>query len=250
MELKLTRMHGGKPWMTAFDNPYVQAAGRAIEAGFGKRPVFNREGGSIPVVSTFQEELGLPCVLFGVGLPDENAHAPDEKLDSRQLPRRHHLRGAPLHGDRGHASELSGHQFIWAARLRSVFTCSQTCSVSLRCVLVLLGQARHLQVRLEVLQRAETSFMWYASRPRSRSSVSDDGCSASSISVTCARLRERSHPHVEPLQVQQHPDHDLPARGAAPAAIGERGVLADVLAAAAPRQSASLEDARRRGTGR
>ena len=81
VELKVTRMHGGKPWMTAFDNPYVQAAGRAIEAGFGKRPVFNREGGSIPVVSTFQEELGLPCVLFGVGLPDENAHAPDEKLD-------------------------------------------------------------------------------------------------------------------------------------------------------------------------
>ncbi len=81
VELKLTRMHGGKPWMTAFDNPFVQAAGRAIELGFGQRPVFNREGGSIPVVSTFQEELGLPCVLFGVGLPDENAHAPDEKLD-------------------------------------------------------------------------------------------------------------------------------------------------------------------------
>jgi acetylornithine deacetylase/succinyl-diaminopimelate desuccinylase-like protein len=81
VELKLTRMHGGKPWMTAFDNPFVQAAGRAIEQGFGKRPVFNREGGSIPVVATFQEELGLPCVLFGVGLPDENAHAPDEKLD-------------------------------------------------------------------------------------------------------------------------------------------------------------------------
>lgn len=81
VELKITRMHGGKPWMTAFDNPYVQAAGRAIEQGFGQRPVFNREGGSIPVVSTFQEELGVPCVLFGVGLPDENAHAPDEKLD-------------------------------------------------------------------------------------------------------------------------------------------------------------------------
>ena len=69
MELSLTRMHGGKPWMTAFDNPFVQAAGRAIEKGFGKTPVFNREGGSIPVVATFREELGLPCVLFGVGLP-------------------------------------------------------------------------------------------------------------------------------------------------------------------------------------
>ena len=61
-----------------------------VRAGGGARdrdrasasaPVFNREGGSIPVVSTFQEELGLPCVLFGVGLPDENAHAPNEKLD-------------------------------------------------------------------------------------------------------------------------------------------------------------------------
>jgi len=79
--LKVTRMHGGKPWMTSYDNPFVQAAGRAIEKGFGQKPVFTREGGSIPVVSTFQEELGLPSVLFGVGLPDENAHAPNEKLD-------------------------------------------------------------------------------------------------------------------------------------------------------------------------
>ncbi|MGE4055650.1 MAG: M20/M25/M40 family metallo-hydrolase, partial [Vicinamibacterales bacterium] len=81
VELKFTRMHGGKPWMTAYDNPFVQAAGRAIEKGFGRAPVFTREGGSIPVVSTFQEQLGLPAVLFGVGLPDENAHAPNEKLD-------------------------------------------------------------------------------------------------------------------------------------------------------------------------
>src|ERR671930_115226 len=81
VEVQVTRMHGGKPWMTSYDNPFVQAAGRAIERGFGQKPVFTREGGSIPVVSTFQEELGLPSVLFGVGLPDENAHAPNEKLD-------------------------------------------------------------------------------------------------------------------------------------------------------------------------
>jgi len=81
VELTVTRMQGGRPWMTEFDNEYVRAAGRAIEQGFGKAPVFNREGGSIPVVSTFQEELGVPSVLFGVGLPDENAHAPDERLD-------------------------------------------------------------------------------------------------------------------------------------------------------------------------
>jgi acetylornithine deacetylase/succinyl-diaminopimelate desuccinylase-like protein len=81
VELKVTRMHGGKPWVASYDNPYMQAASRAIEKGFGRPPVFTREGGSIPVVSTFQEELGLPSVLFGVGLPDENAHAPNEKLD-------------------------------------------------------------------------------------------------------------------------------------------------------------------------
>ena len=81
VDVKITRMHGGKPWMTSYDNPFVKAAGRAIEKGFGQKPVYTREGGSIPVVSTFQEELGLPSVLFGVGLPDENAHAPNEKLD-------------------------------------------------------------------------------------------------------------------------------------------------------------------------
>jgi acetylornithine deacetylase/succinyl-diaminopimelate desuccinylase-like protein len=81
VELKVTRMQGGKPWVTDFNSAYVQAAARAIEQAFGQRPVFTREGGSIPVVSTFQEVLGLPTVLFGIGLPDENAHAPNEKLD-------------------------------------------------------------------------------------------------------------------------------------------------------------------------
>jgi acetylornithine deacetylase/succinyl-diaminopimelate desuccinylase-like protein len=81
VDVKLTRLHGGNPWITSYDNPYVQAAGRAIEKGFGKAPVFCREGGSIPVLSTFQEELKIPAVLFGVGLPDENAHAPNERLD-------------------------------------------------------------------------------------------------------------------------------------------------------------------------
>jgi acetylornithine deacetylase/succinyl-diaminopimelate desuccinylase-like protein len=81
VDVKVTRMHGGWPWMTDYHNDFVQAAGRAIEKGFGQMPVFTREGGSIPVVFTFQQELGLPSVLFGVGLPDENAHAPNEKLD-------------------------------------------------------------------------------------------------------------------------------------------------------------------------
>jgi len=81
VQVKLTRMHGGHPWMASLDNPFVQAAGRAIERGFGKAPVYMREGGSIPVVATFQRVLGLPSVLFGVGLPDDRIHAPNEKLD-------------------------------------------------------------------------------------------------------------------------------------------------------------------------
>jgi acetylornithine deacetylase/succinyl-diaminopimelate desuccinylase-like protein len=79
--LTLTRMHGGKPWLARYDSAVARAASRAIEQGFGKAPVFCREGGSIPVVSTFKDELGLPAVLFGVGLPDENAHAPNERID-------------------------------------------------------------------------------------------------------------------------------------------------------------------------
>src|SRR5690242_7782477 len=56
VELTITRMHGGKPWLASYDSDFVRAAGRAIEQGFGKAPVFCREGGSIPVVSTFKEE--------------------------------------------------------------------------------------------------------------------------------------------------------------------------------------------------
>ena len=71
-----TTMHGGKPWVASLDHPALKAAANAVEASFGKRPVFQREGGSIPIVATFQEILGIPTVLMGIGLPDENAHAP------------------------------------------------------------------------------------------------------------------------------------------------------------------------------
>jgi acetylornithine deacetylase/succinyl-diaminopimelate desuccinylase-like protein len=81
VQVRVTRMHGGFPWVASLDNAYVQAAGRAIARGFGKAPVFTREGGSIPVVATFQRVLGIPSVLFGVGLPDDRIHAPNEKID-------------------------------------------------------------------------------------------------------------------------------------------------------------------------
>jgi acetylornithine deacetylase/succinyl-diaminopimelate desuccinylase-like protein len=85
VEVKVTSLHGGKPWMTDFDNVYVQAASRAIEKGFGKRPVFTREGGSIPIVADFQDVLNAPVVLFGFGLPDDATHAPNEKFTLEQF---------------------------------------------------------------------------------------------------------------------------------------------------------------------
>ena len=80
VSVKVTPMHGGKPWVASLDHPALKAAANAVEAGFGKRPVFQREGGSIPIVAIFQEALGIPTVLMGIGLPDENAHAPNENL--------------------------------------------------------------------------------------------------------------------------------------------------------------------------
>ena len=96
----VTRMHGGKPWMTQFDNPFVQAAGRAIEQGLRQRPVFCREGGSIPVVSTFQEELGRAVrALRRRSSRRERARA-RRTARSRQLPQRHCRLGVSLRGDR------------------------------------------------------------------------------------------------------------------------------------------------------
>jgi acetylornithine deacetylase/succinyl-diaminopimelate desuccinylase-like protein len=51
---------------------------------FGKKPVLQREGGSIPVVAWFKETLGIDSVLLGFGLPDDRIHAPNEKLDLPQ----------------------------------------------------------------------------------------------------------------------------------------------------------------------
>jgi acetylornithine deacetylase/succinyl-diaminopimelate desuccinylase-like protein len=63
------------------DSRAVQLAAEAVEAGFGHRPTFMREGGSIPVVSLFKQELGIDTLLIGFGLEDDNVHAPNEKFD-------------------------------------------------------------------------------------------------------------------------------------------------------------------------
>src|SRR5579863_4744069 len=70
----------GKPWVAPFHAPIFSKAQASLEKGFGKRAVFIREGGSIPFVTQMSDTFKVPCVLIGFGLPDENAHAPDEHL--------------------------------------------------------------------------------------------------------------------------------------------------------------------------
>ena len=70
----------GKPWTAPLQAPIFTKAQGALEKGFGKKAVFIREGGSIPFVTQMHDTFNVPCVLIGFGLPDENAHAPDEHL--------------------------------------------------------------------------------------------------------------------------------------------------------------------------
>ncbi|MDQ3194647.1 MAG: dipeptidase [Bacteroidota bacterium] len=81
VKVKVSSLHGGKGAITPLDSPGIDAAVEALNLGFGKKPVFTREGGSIPVVNTFQTLLNAPTILLGFGLPDENAHSPDEHLN-------------------------------------------------------------------------------------------------------------------------------------------------------------------------
>lgn len=80
IEMELIAYHGARGVVVPLDSPHVAAAARAIEHGFGKPPVYIREGGSIPVVSTFREKLGVDTLLLGWGQDDDNTHSPNEKF--------------------------------------------------------------------------------------------------------------------------------------------------------------------------
>jgi acetylornithine deacetylase/succinyl-diaminopimelate desuccinylase-like protein len=81
IKINVYGQHHGKPWISPIDSKWNKAAISALKQGFGKEPVFMREGGSIPIVFTLEEYLKAPTVLLGFGLPDENAHSPDEHLN-------------------------------------------------------------------------------------------------------------------------------------------------------------------------
>ena len=80
VQCKFEVLSTGKPWVAPYTHPIFQKALHSLEAGFGKKAVFIREGGSIPFVTQIHDTFKVPCVLLGFGLPDENAHAPDEHL--------------------------------------------------------------------------------------------------------------------------------------------------------------------------
>ncbi len=80
IQWELLEEHGAKAAVVDLQSPFMDAAANAIEQGFGERPVFVREGGSIPVVTTFAEELNADTLLLGWGLNDDNTHSPNEKF--------------------------------------------------------------------------------------------------------------------------------------------------------------------------
>jgi acetylornithine deacetylase/succinyl-diaminopimelate desuccinylase-like protein len=81
VKVHISEMHGSDPVLVERDQPAMQAAVKAIEFGFGKKPVFIREGGSIPIVGLFKEELNCGAILLmGWGSPDDGAHSPNERF--------------------------------------------------------------------------------------------------------------------------------------------------------------------------
>ena len=80
VEVEVRLISAGDPCLVRVDNPYIQAATRALHEVWGKDTVFIRSGGSIPIVGDFDRHLGTPSVMMGFGLPDDCIHAPDEKF--------------------------------------------------------------------------------------------------------------------------------------------------------------------------
>jgi len=80
ISLDIRLIHSGDPIVVSTGNSYVKKATEAMREVFGKDTVFVRGGGSIPIVGDFIRELGIPTLLMGFGLPDDNLHAPNEKF--------------------------------------------------------------------------------------------------------------------------------------------------------------------------
>lgn len=78
-------IHGGAPAITPLDHPGIGPASRALEAGFGKSPLFQRSGGSVPVVAALDAQLGLKTLMVGFANPTGNFHAPNEWMSLNNI---------------------------------------------------------------------------------------------------------------------------------------------------------------------
>ena len=87
VKVKVSDLHGANPAVTPLEDKSSIAASKAMEKAFGKKIVYMREGGSVPIVPVFAKQLNAPVVLMGLGLNTENLHSPNEhfNLDHFQL---------------------------------------------------------------------------------------------------------------------------------------------------------------------
>jgi acetylornithine deacetylase/succinyl-diaminopimelate desuccinylase-like protein len=80
VKVETKRLHGGYGALINLDSKCMRVAAQVLQQVFGNAPVYEREGGSIPVVATFQKVLGIDSIMLGFGLPDDNLHSPDERF--------------------------------------------------------------------------------------------------------------------------------------------------------------------------
>ncbi len=78
VKVKVTALHGGQGYVAPTNTVAYMAASKAVETSFGKKPVPVRSGGSIPIISTFEEKLGIKSILMGFGLESDAIHSPNE----------------------------------------------------------------------------------------------------------------------------------------------------------------------------
>ena len=81
VRVKVTPMHGGQGYVCPIDIPAYKAAEKGFEVAFGKRPLAARRGGSIPIISSFEQILGVKTILMGFGLEQNAIHSPNESMD-------------------------------------------------------------------------------------------------------------------------------------------------------------------------
>ena len=88
VSMTVRMIHGGDAVLVPIDSVFMRAASQALEQEWGRPPVYERSGGSIPVGALFDSELHVPIIFMGTGLPDDNLHAPNEKY---HIPNFYHL---------------------------------------------------------------------------------------------------------------------------------------------------------------